>query len=357
MNTRNDCFVILTPGFPAAADDSACLPWMQNIVRNLQSAYPAIKIIVLSFQYPYIAKEYLWEGITVIPYGGANRGGLKKIFLRNKIYKKLKELNNSFSIKGILSFWYGECAAAGHAFAHKHHLRHACWIAGQDAKIDNKYPGRLRIPGDNLVAGSEFLCDHFTANHGVLPKWVIVPGTDALQFEKNPVSKDIDLLATGSLIPLKQFEQFVETVKKVKELFPGVKAVLIGKGPEKEKLEMLIEKYGLQQHLQLKGELPYQETLHYMQRARVFIHPSAYEGFGCVCTEALYAGAKVIRFTQPMKKVMRNTFQVNNTDELAGCAIQLLTSETVYECVNEFPIEETVQKLAALFRLERSDNL
>jgi glycosyltransferase involved in cell wall biosynthesis len=38
-----------------------------------------------------------------------------------------------------------------------------------------------------------------------------------------------------------------------------------------------------------------------MQRAKIFIHPSSYEGFGAVCIEALYAGCEVVSFTDPMK--------------------------------------------------------
>ena len=77
-------FVILSPGFAASADDSTCLPMQQQFVKTISSQYPQLKIIVLSFQYPYHQKEYEWNGITVIPFEGRNKGGVQRLLLRKK---------------------------------------------------------------------------------------------------------------------------------------------------------------------------------------------------------------------------------------------------------------------------------
>ena len=79
---------------------------------------------------------------------------------------------------------------------------------------------------------------------------------------------------------------------------PGIKALLIGKGSEKNRLEQLITQLELQSNVVLTGELSYPEVLEQMQRAKVLLHPSSYEGFSGVCLEALYAGAHVISFCQ-----------------------------------------------------------
>ena len=55
--------------------------------------------------------------------------------------------------------------------------------------------------------------------------------------------------------------------------------MLIGNGPEKNKLKNLITQLGLQSNLILTGELPYHEVIERLQRAKVFLHPSSYEGF------------------------------------------------------------------------------
>jgi len=351
MNAAGKSLIILTPGFPEDENDSACLPWMQNIVRAFQKEISPVNVVILAFQYPHKKEPYLWEGIRVIPFGGANKGGISKLFLRYKINRTLTKIHRQEKVAGILSFWYGECARTGHLFAQKAHIKHFCWIAGQDAKKENKLPGTIRIDGANLITASDFLQEYFEQNHKMRPAHVIPFGLDTKQFPDNIPEKDIDLLAAGSLIPLKQYEIFVETVKAVHEKIPEIKAVLVGKGPEERKLRQQIKEYRLESVITLTGELPYTEVLKYMQRAKIFLHPSSYEGFGCSCNEALYAGALVIRFTKPMKREIRNTIVVQTKEEMITKTTEQLQLYKEYKSVNEFPAEKTVRDLAALFGL------
>jgi glycosyltransferase involved in cell wall biosynthesis len=351
MNNEKKTFVILTPGFPENEADTACLPWLQNFVRELHEDYPAIRLIILSFQYPFTNKPYYWHAIKIIPFGGSNKGGLSKWLLRYKINAYIRKIYLEEKITGILSLWYGECARAGHLFAQKRNIRHICWVQGQDAKKENKYPGQLSLKGEHITVVSDFLQDHFEQNHHVRPAHVIPPGADAGQFDKTITAKDIDILAAGSLIPLKQYDVFIEAVAEVKRKLPDIKAVLIGKGPEEANIKQLVDKYSLQHNIILTGELPYKDVLRYMQRAKIFLHPSSYEGFGCVCAEAQYAGAFVIRFTRPMKKEMQNTATVNTKEEMIAKTIERLNSNQPYINVKEFPVESAVRKMMPLFGL------
>jgi len=299
--SKEKTLIILTPGFPESESDSTCLPMQQSFVKTLKELYPGINIIVLSFQYPYHKNVYHWFDIKVIPFNGRNKGGLTKISLRRKINAVLDQIYNSSKIIGLLSFWSNECAWIGKKFSDKHGIKHYCWILGQDAKKENKYPEQLQFQSNELIALSDFVQTEFEKNHGVRPQFVISPGIDEKLFDNSPKEKDIDLFGAGSLIPLKQYDIFLQVVAEIKKGVSGVKAVIAGKGPEKEKLELLITKLKLENNVTLSGELPYHEVLKLMQRTKVFLHPSSYEGFGCVCLEALYGGAKVISFCKPMK--------------------------------------------------------
>ena len=119
MNSENNTLVILTPGFPGSEADTTCLPMQQHLIRTLQANYPALKIIVLSFQYPYHTKKYTWFGIDVVPFSGRNKGGLQRLMRQKKIIKALKAIHQTNKITGLLSFWYGECALVGKRFADK----------------------------------------------------------------------------------------------------------------------------------------------------------------------------------------------------------------------------------------------
>jgi glycosyltransferase involved in cell wall biosynthesis len=352
MHPEKRTLVILTPGFPASEADSTCLPMQQGFVRALKENDPNLQIIVLSFQYPYIKQTYTWFGITVMSFNGQNKGGMARLLLRRKVSAALKEISHSNKIIGMLSFWYNECAWVGKKFADKNNLKHYCWILGQDARQTNKYPNSLKLHAGELIALSDFLQDEFERNHGIKPAFVIPPGVDSKQFNTAIQEKNIDLLATGSLIPLKQFEIFIEVVAETKKLIPGIKAALIGNGPEKNKLKTLIEKHELQSNITLTGELQYPEVLQWMQRAKVFLHPSSYEGFSGVCQEALGSGAQVISFCKPMKGDIENWHIVNHKDGMKDLALEILQNPDIcLEKTIPFSINDTAKKMMKLFEV------
>ena len=300
MNDKQKTLVILTPGFPASESDCTCLPLQQELVRAINKTHPCWKVVVLSFQYPYRKGWYEWYGNAVMSFDGRNRGGLRRLWLRKQVASVLRQLNGARPLGGLLSFWYGECAIAAKSFGDRHGIRHYCWLLGQDARKDNPYPARLRFHPSELVALSDFLQAELERNHGLRPFAVIAPGVDTGRLHAAARQRDIDLLAVGSLIPLKQFAAFLEVVAEIKKTIPGIKAVLAGEGLQKENLLALARQLNLQEQVILTGALPFQSVLNLMQRAKILLHPSAYEGFSGVCLEAVKAGAHVISFCRPM---------------------------------------------------------
>jgi glycosyltransferase involved in cell wall biosynthesis len=350
MNKDEKTLVILTPGFAKDEADSTCIPTQQSFVRTLKEIYPDLNIIILAFQYPYFKKKYKWFGATVISFAGKNKGGLSKLLLRRKVSATLKEINSTNKITGLLSFWYGECALAGKRFADKCSLKHYCWIWGQDAKKENRYPGLIPPRADELITLSDFLQDEFEKNHGIRPQYVIPPGIDTSQFNVQIIQKDIDILAAGSMIPLKQYAIFVDIVAEIKKQIPGIKAVLIGDGPERNKLQTCIESNGLQSNITLTNELPHPEVLQWMQRSKVFLHPSSFEGFGIVSIEALYAGCHVISFCKPMRNEIEHWHIVKTKEEMKEKAVAVLKSpDNIYKKVTFSSIRDTVKKMMELF--------
>jgi glycosyltransferase involved in cell wall biosynthesis len=344
-----DTLIILTPGFPADENDTACVPAQQVFVRYLKKTYPQLNIIILSFQYPFTKNIYSWEGIQVIPFAGKERSGFRRLLLWIRVYKTLQRLRRENKVVGILSFWFTECPLVGKRFARKYGLRHFTWLLGQDARKNNRYVQRSRPGGNELVALSDFIRDEFEKNYVVRPAHVIPPGIDTVLFDQQQPVKDIDILCAGSLIPLKQYTIAIEVIAELKNKFPDIKAVIAGKGPEKDMLQSLISKLGLASNVSLTGELTHREVLRLMQKTKVFLHPSSYEGFGVVCTEALYASAAVISFVKPMKEPIPNWHIVATNEEMVATAMQLLASFTPAAPLNVYPVEENVKKMMSLF--------
>jgi glycosyltransferase involved in cell wall biosynthesis len=350
MNNERKTFIILSPGFPEDERDSTCLPLQQSFILSLKELYPQLEIVILSFQHPYHKIKYKWFDMAVLPFSGRNKGGLTRLLLRKKILATLKEIHSENKITGLLSFWCNECAWIGKHFGVKHGIKHYCWILGQDAKKENKYPQKLRPKPEELVALSDFLRDEFEKNHGIRPFNLVPPGIDTKQFLPLPAEKDIDILAAGSLIPLKQYDIFLEVIAEIKKQIPSVKAVLIGEGPERMKLQALITTLGLESNISLTGELSHTEVVQWMQRSKIFLHTSSYEGFGVVCIEALHAAAQVISFVKPMYQDIQNWHIAGNKEDMIKKTLEILKNPvTEYNQVTPYLIEDSVKKMMELF--------
>ena len=221
MENKTETLVILSPGFPTNEADTSCMPAQQIFVKALKEVCPGLNIIVLAFQYPYTASEYQWHGVKVIAIGGKNKGTLFRFATWTKAWLTLRKLNKEYQPMGLLSFWFGECAFIGSYFAKSYRLNHYSWVLGQDAKKGNKYFGWIKPKGDSLIALSDFIAREIRKNYGISPLQVIPVGIDTSLFGAAPEKRDIDILGAGSLIPLKQYHLFVETVGYLKIIFPA----------------------------------------------------------------------------------------------------------------------------------------
>lgn len=352
MSKKVKTLVILTPGFPKDESDTVCLPMLQSFVRSLNEKYRELKVIVLAFQYPYSKKTYYWNGNKVISFDGRNRGGLTKLFLALNWTTTLRKIHNTNNVIGLLSLWYAECALIGKRFANKHRVKHFCWMWGQDAKKGNKYVALVRLQPGELVAFSDFLQSEFEKNYEIRPGHVVPPGVDKKDFTNINHERNIDIIAAGSLIPLKQYDILIEIIAAIKKQIPLIKVVLIGDGPERTKLKQLIKSSGLESNITLTGELPHPAVLQNMQKAKVFLHTSNYEGFGIVCIEALCSGCRVISFVRPMVADIENWDFAASKEEMVEKSIGILSnSKLTYKSVVPYSIEDTVEKFSRLFSI------
>ena len=177
---------------------------------------------------------------------------------------------------------------------------------------------------EEMVAFSDFIAKEVQHNYGVRPEFTIPGGVDPNIYPPSSAVRDIDVMGAGSLIPLKQFNVFTEIIAAAKKSHPHIKSIIVGKGPEQQSLQAQIRSLDLENNLDLTGELPYPEVLKRMQRTKIFVHTSFYEGLGMVCTEALYAGAHVISFVKPFEKDIPHWHIVRNKEEMLKKLLELL---------------------------------
>jgi glycosyltransferase involved in cell wall biosynthesis len=320
------------------------LPLQQSFVKTLKQNNPQLNIIVISFQYPFKASRYNLYGAQVIALAGKGRGRLYRLFTWQRAFGELKKLNDKYELIGLLSFWMGECAYVGSRFAKKNSLRHCTWLLGQDAKAGNHYVNSIKPQPRNVIALSDFLAKEFRINYHINPQHVIPVGIDTGLFDTGTVERDIDIMGAGSLIPLKQYDLFVKVIKSLTAEFPDIKTIICGKGPEMEKLKEQVKKFGLEKNIQLKGELPHKEILRLMQRSRIFLHTSIYEGNAAVLSEALYAGAHVVSLVKPMEARQAQHHIPGNAEHLPDLLLNLLKDKNL---MHDPVLVDTMESIAA----------
>lgn len=350
MSELQKTLIILSPGFPKDEADTTCLPTQQLFVKGLQAQYPELKIIVLAFRYPFVKTTYEWHGVEIISLNNREKGFVNHLALWVHIWQLLKRLKTQHNIIGLLSFWCTEYAMVAKYFAIRNGLKHFIWLKGQDARAGNQFVRLIKPKENELIAISDFVADEFYRNYKVRPQHVVPNAIDESLFASEQAERDIDILGVGSLIPLKQYDIFIEVVKELKAKIPDIRSVICGKGPEADNLKAAIRNQSLDSQLAIIGEQPHAEVLKLMQRSKILLHPSSYEGFSTVCLEALYAGMHVVSFHKPMKGDIKNWHVVKDKKEMAGKAMALLTDPDVkFERVRVYTMEGTVSAIMSLF--------
>lgn len=104
-----------------------------------------------------------------------------------------------------------------------------------------------------------------------------------------------NLVSIGSLSPQKNFSTAIYAIAKIKNEINSY--VIVGEGPERKKLEKIINDEGLSDKVKLIGWSDnIEEHLHY---ADIQLIPSLWEGFGLVAVEGMSTGLPIVASNVP----------------------------------------------------------
>ena len=227
----------------------------------------------------------------------------KVLLLRNKIYKK--NIKEDFDIE--IAFLEGPITRLFSVKNKK--ARKIAWIHNDitkvfgrglkstlkkkvDKKMYSKYNTLVFVSKDNLKKFNEEYKDIRNKYLEPIKKEVIYNYIDKENIIKKAEEKmDVELnkdilnfITVARLVEQKGIDRLIEVHKKLIENSLNHNFYIIGDGPEKERLQELIEKYKIENTFKLLGkkENPYP----YIKNADYFCLLSRFEGYGMVLEEA-----------------------------------------------------------------------
>jgi glycosyltransferase involved in cell wall biosynthesis len=98
------------------------------------------------------------------------------------------------------------------------------------------------------------------------------------------------VVAVGRLVPVKRFDQLIESFVEVHKMVPESKFVIVGEGYMRTELEELIAAHGANEWISLPGRISDDELLSLYQGAWLVSSMSLREGWGMSLTEAAACG-------------------------------------------------------------------
>jgi glycosyltransferase involved in cell wall biosynthesis len=126
-------------------------------------------------------------------------------------------------------------------------------------------------------------------------------GVDYEQLARaEPLEDGYEIVYTGRLNSYKNVDMLVQAVKCLHVWGHEVRAGIVGEGPERERLEALVEDRGIDHAVDFLGYFPDIEDVYGLMKASsVLVQPSNVEGFGIVALEALSTGTPVLTLDSP----------------------------------------------------------
>lgn len=318
--------LIITPGFAENETDTSCLPYLQDYISALSEKIGPENIKIITTQYPFKREKYTWKGIEVFSSGGKNRKGIFYFLTLRRSIKKIREIIKDDPYV-IHAFWMGEAAFLGSNALKRSDAKLILSLMGQDVKPGNKTFNFLNPDKTIFICLSNFQESVFLNAYNKQADKIIPMPIPVIDPELLNGERDIDALFVGSLIDVKQPQQFIEIIKEMKKDFPKIRTVMAGDGYLKDKLQKWIIDNNLSSNIVLKGNINREDVFDLMRRSKLLIHTSAFEGQCLVYTEALAHGMYVLSYNTGRVEPTQKHNVCNSEEEIQISAYKLLNSD------------------------------
>ncbi len=173
----------------------------------------------------------------------------------------------------------------------------------------------------------------------------------------------LHIVSVGRLAPEKHFENVIPAAKALREAGADFVWHIVGEGPERTKLEVLIADSGLESHVVLEGSKmnPYP----YMKYAQLFVHPSYVESQGLTVLEAMSLSVPcvVTKSRGPCEFIqdgVNGLLTEQSPESLTARVLEILNDKALYQrirentkCPKQFSPERVMKQIEALIDGEK----
>lgn len=152
----------------------------------------------------------------------------------------------------------------------------------------------------------------------------------------------------GRLDYAKNYEFLIKVFVQILNIKENSLLIIIGDGPEKNKLTKLIQKLNLQEKVFLLGEI--KNASKYLKGFDLFVLPSRYEGLSITLIEALFAEIPVLASDVGGNKEIigeENVYQLNSKDDFLE---KLKSCKASFSRENNFSLEKMISNYLDLFK-------
>ncbi|MFH0863239.1 MAG: glycosyltransferase family 4 protein [Candidatus Altiarchaeota archaeon] len=119
-------------------------------------------------------------------------------------------------------------------------------------------------------------------------------GVDMAYIRDTKPAEESDIIFVGRLIKDKNVDLLIDAVSLVRERNPPLRVIIVGVGPERDRLEKKANNQDLSHCVEFIGNQPYERVIGLMKSSKAFAFPSTREGFGIVALEANACGLPVV---------------------------------------------------------------
>lgn len=167
------------------------------------------------------------------------------------------------------------------------------------ARLARLVEGGARRLGERRVAVSAFTAERLAgARDGVD---VVGNGVDVERIRAaKPDPERSDVIHIGRLIDEKRVDLLLGAVAVLRSARPALRCLIVGDGPERQRLESRARELGLVEAVTFLGQVPEERVAALLRASKVVALPSAREGFGIAVIEGQAAGLVPVVAASPL---------------------------------------------------------